>query len=247
MAAPLVLSVDPTDQETDVVLGLPIIVVFDSLMDHATIDASTFSLTGPGQTQIITPEQDVASDPQAVTGREYITGVFSFDDTLAGGTHTKVTFNPSRPLRPDVIYTLLLMGSGGALTADAIKNSFGVAMVGSYTWTFTTGSLDLVITPPSSPVPGLAPQLDPSTIIVIPRQTGNHVVGADLTQEIDLIFPGSVDLTSFSMNDLLVSVEAILGDPTVTIPTGLTITSTWLTYGGDPNRKLKLMITGWPM
>lgn len=246
MAAPLVLTVDPTDLETDVVLGLPITVIFDSLMDHSTIGDGTFSLTGPGQTQIMTPEQDVANDPQPITGREYITGTFSFDDTLAGSTHTKVTFNPSKPLRPNVIYTLLLLGSGSALTSDAIKNSVGVAMVGSYTWTFTTGNLNLVTTPPAAPIPGSAPVLDPNTIVVIPRQTGNHIVGGDLTQEIDLIFPGSVDLTSFDMNDLLTSVEAILGDPDVMVPSNLTITPTWQTYSGDPNRKLKLVITGWP-
>lgn len=246
MAAPLVLTVDPTDQETDVVLGLPITVVFDSLMNHATISDATFSLNGPGQTQILTPDQDVASDPQPVTGREYITGTFSFDDTLAAGTKTQVTFNPSRPLRPNVTYTILLLGSGGSLSSDSIKNAANVAMVGSYTWTFTTGALSLVTTPPSAPVPGSAPQLDPGAIIVIPRQSGNARVGGDLTQEIDLIFPGSVDLTSFDMNDVLFSVEAILGDPQVPAPVGLTVTPEWLTYAGDPNRKLKLTITGWP-
>lgn len=246
MAAPTVLTVDPTDQETDVVLGLSITVIFDSLMDHSTIDASTFSLTGPGQTQVITPDQDVAVDPEPTTGREYITGIFSFDDTLAGGTHTKVTFNPSKPLRPGVQYTLLLMGSGGSLSSDSIKNAAHTQMVGSYTWSFTTGTLDLVTTPPPVPISGAASQLDPNSIVVIPRQTLNHVVGSDLSQEIDLIFPGSVDLTSFAMEDILTSIEAILGDPTVMIPDGLIVTPTWLPYGGNPNRKLKLTISGWP-
>lgn len=246
MAAPTILSVDPANLDVDVVLGISINVIFDSLMNHSTINDTSFSLTGPGQTQIITPEQDISSDPQPITGREYITGVFSFDDTIASGTRTKVTFNPSKPLRPDVIYTILIMGSGGILSSDSIKNASNVPMVGSYTWSFTTGQLNLVSLPPSVPLPGSLPQLDPTTIVVIPRQTSNHVVGADLTQEIDIIFPGSVNLTSFDMNDLLTSVEAILGDPSVMVPPGLTITPLWQTYSGDANRKLKLTISGWP-
>lgn len=247
MAAPTIVSVTPTDLETDVVLGTQITVLFDSLMDHSTINNTTFSLTGPGQTMIVTPDQLVSEDPQSVTGREYITGVFAFDDTIAAGTQTSLTFTPSKPLRPNVDYEVLILGSGGALTSATVKNAAHVAMVGTYIWTFTTGELNLVVPPPSAPVPGSAPQLDPSQIIVIPRQSGNQVVGADLTQEIDLIFPDSVSLVPYDpTSDILTSVEAVLGDPSVAVPSGLTITPTWQSYGGKPNRKLKLVITGWP-
>jgi hypothetical protein len=244
--APTVLSVSPADQDTDVVLGTPITVLFSSLMDHASITEATFSLTGPGQTQIITPEQLVADDPEPITGREYITGTFAFDDTFGSGTKTQLTFTPSKPLRPNVTYTLLILGSGGALTSGAVKDASEVAMVGSYTWTFTTGDLDLVSPPPSSPVPGSFPSLDPNAIIVIPRQSGNQIVGADLSQEIDLIFPGSVDLTSFDSADILTSIEAMLGDPSVVVPPGLIAGYSWQPYNGDPNRKLRITITGWP-
>lgn len=246
MAAPTVLSVTPADQDVDIVLGTQITVLFSTLMDHSSINDATFSLTGPGQTQIVTPDQLVADDPEPITGREYITGTFSFDDTLGSGTKTQLTFIPSKPLRPNVTYTLLILGSGGVLTSGSVKDSTAVEMIGSYTWSFTTGDLNLVSPPPSSPVPGSFPALDPNSIIVIPRQDGNQVVGTDLTQEIDLIFPGSVDLTSFNSSDILTSIEAIIGDPSVIVPPGLVAGYTWSTYNGDPNRKLTISITGWP-
>lgn len=253
MSAPTILSVTPTDEETDVVLGTQVTVLFDQLMDHTSINDGTFSLTGPGQTQIVTADQLVADDPQPVTGREYITGTLSFDDTQAAGTRTLLSFNPSRPLRPNVTYQVLILGSGGALTSDAVKNTSAEAMIGTFTWTFTTGALNLVVPPPSSPVPGLAPLLDPGKIVVIPRLgspnpiNSDSRVGADLTQEIDLIFPDSVSLSPYDpTTDILCSIEAMLGDPDVMVPPGLTVTPSWAMYGGKPNRMLKLVITGWP-
>ena len=251
MAAPTVLSVTPTDQETDVVLGTQITVLFDSLMDHATINDGTFVLTGPGQTQIVSSDQLIVSDPQPITGREYITGVFAFDDTLSGGTRTQVTFNPSKALRPNVAYQVLILGSGGALSSDAVKNSSEVAMVGSYTWSFTTGQLNLVLPPPSAPVPGAAPALDPRKVIVIPRLgspnpiTSDERTGADLTQEIDFIFPDSVSISPYDpASDILSSIEPIMGDPLLSIPSGLTVSYAWQSYGNKPNRKLKVTIAG---
>jgi hypothetical protein len=251
MPAPTVLSVTPNDQETDVVLGIQITVLFDSLMLHDSISDATFSLTGPGQTQIISADQLVVEDPQPITGREYITGVLAFDDTPAGGTRTLVTFTPSKPLRPNVTYTLLILGSGGALTSASVKNASSVAMVGSYTWSFTTGALNLVFPPPSAPVPGASPALDPSTIIVIPRVgspnpvTNDDRVGGDPSQEIDLIFPDSVSLSPYDPTpDILSSIEPILGDPLLSVPAGLTVAYTWQSYGGKVNRKLKIVISG---
>src|SRR5271165_2307668 len=186
MAAPTIVSVTPTVGETDVVLGTQIIVLFSFLMDHSTI-----------------------------TGREYITGAFAFDDTLGGGTQTQLTFTPSRPLRPNVLYTVLILGNGGALTSAAVADIYGNQMVGSYTWQFTTGELNLVIPPPSAPVPGLAPQIDPSTIIVIPRlgspnpPNDDQRVGADPTQEIDLIFPGSVSLVPYDPTPDILNISTV--------------------------------------
>lgn len=245
--APTITSVTPGVDETDVVLGTTIVVVFSELMDHTTINEETFSLTGPGQTMVISPDQLIIEDPQPITGREYITGTFLFDDTIGGGTQTQLVFTPAKPLRPNVEYQILILGSGGALTSAAVFSAGEVAMVGSYTWSFITGELDLIVPPPQSPVPGSARRLDPKDIVVIPRQRGNQAVGADLTQEIDLIFPSSVSLNPYDPTaDILCSIEAILGDPQVRIPQGLTVTPTWTTYGGQVNRRLTLTISGWP-
>lgn len=255
MAAPTIVSVTPASAETDVVLGTQIIVLFSKLMEHTTITDATFSLTGPGQTMIATPDQMIAEDPGSVTGREYITGTFAFDDTPGGGTQTQLTFIPSRPLRPNVQYTILIMGSGGALTSAAVADIYATTMVGSYTWNFTTGELNLVIPPPASPVPGRAPHIDPSSIIVIPRlgspnpPNDDARIGGDPKQEIDLIFPDSVSLNPYDPTpDILQvsTVEAILGDLDVVVPSGLSVTGTWAAYGGKPNRMLKITITGWP-
>lgn len=235
MAAPTVTAVNPTNSQIDVVLGTSIVVTFSTLMDHTSITNATFSLTGPGQTMIVTPDQYISSDPISVTGREYITGTFAFDDTNGW---TILTFTPSEPLRPNVSYTLLLLGNDGVLTSASIKDSTEVPMTVSYTWSFTTGNLNVTFPPPQSPVPGAAPQIDPTQIMVIPRMTGNQVVGTDLTQEIDIIFPGVLDPNSFDMNDILMSVEPILGDPSVPPPIGLTTTAVVV------GNKIKITISG---
>ncbi len=167
IAAPTVVSVNPGVDETDVVLGLPITVLFSTLMDHTTITDATFSVTGPGQTLIVTPTQLISEDPKAITGREYIEGTFEFDDTINGGTQTQVLFTPMKPWRPNITYKILLIGSGAILTTDCIESSYEVQMIGSYEWSFTTGLLNLVIPPPQAPVPGSAAQINPNDIKVI--------------------------------------------------------------------------------
>ena len=57
MSAPVVLQATPSDQETDVVLGQAIIVAFDQALDTSTLNDSTFSLTFPAPTQVLTSGQ----------------------------------------------------------------------------------------------------------------------------------------------------------------------------------------------
>ena len=64
--------------------------------------------------------------------------------------------------------------------------------------------------------------------------------GSDLTQTIRLVFPDNIDTESFNMEDLLLSVSSILGDPSVTIPTGLTTSATVATD------TITITISGWP-
>lgn len=217
MAAPTVISVTPGPNATGVVLGSPITVTFDQVVDITTVSDSTFVLIGPGQTAVITPTQMIAEDPSVITGREYITGTFSFATV---DSQTVVTFNPGKPLQPDQTYSVLVLGSGGALTSDAVKNGIGEAMVGSYQWSFTTGTLNLVTPPVQSPIPWNQGRINPIDVRLLPRAaTGN-----DLTQDIELVFPGPIDPASFNLTDVLVSLEAIIGDPDVVIPQGVTAT-----------------------
>jgi hypothetical protein len=233
MAAPTVLSVAPLNLATGVVLGTNIVVTFDQAIDTTTVNESTFSLTGPGQTGILTPDQFIAATPDVLTGREYITGTFVF--SVDGGGRTVVTFNPVKSLRPNQTYTVLLAGSAGAITGDIIKNLSGQVMATSYQWTFTTGILDVTTPPVASPLPDDSPEIDPTQIVVLPRPS----IGNDLSQVIDIVFPGNVDSASFNLADILVSIDSILGDPGVTVPPGLVATAQIV------SNKIRITITGW--
>jgi hypothetical protein len=233
MAAPTVFSVSPLNLATDVVLGTQVVITFDQVIDESTLNESTLSLTGPGQTSIITPDQLISSDPEAITGREYITGVLSFATV---SSKTVATFNPDRSLRPNQTYTVLLAGASSALTNDVVKNLAGEAMASTYQWSFTTGILNVITPPLESPLPELLPDIDPNSVVVIPRKA----VGNDLSQVIEFIFPDDIDPDSFNMDDVLVSIEAVLGDPAVVVPSGLTASAV------IEGRKLKITISGWP-
>ena len=105
-------------------------------------------------------------------------------------------------------------------------------MATSYEWTFITGDLNLT-TPLLDDMPAI--QLDQIKVIPLGRR-----IGVDLAQEIDIIFPGPIDPTSINTEDILMSIEAVLSDPTVMVPSGLTPS---VTIDGS---KLKIVITGWP-
>lgn len=232
MAAPTITSVTPVNGATSIVLGSKITVTFDQVIDTTTFNESTFSLTGPGQTSIITPEQLIAQDPTAITGREFINGTFSFATI---GSVTVATFTASKPLSPNQVYTVIVAGSSNTLVASYIKNLSGVGMVNSYTWSFTTGILNVTTPPVQSPIPDLTPDIDPTSVIVIPRvQTGNN-----LAQVILLRFPSAIDATSFDINDILLSITPIVGDPYVTVPPGLSATAV------VSGRDVQVTITGW--
>jgi hypothetical protein len=66
------------------------------------------------------------------------------------------------------------------------------------------------------------------------------VVGNDLTQVIELIFPADLDPTTFAMADIAVSVDPLVNDPLAPVPSGLQST---LEVQGN---KLIITITGWP-
>jgi hypothetical protein len=141
-------------------------------------------------------------------------------------------------LRPDVVYTVLLVGPGSALS-ESIKNleSPPDTLDSNYQWTFTTGDLDISIPPVTSPLPPLLIPLDPSKVKI---EQQIWAVGNDLSQEIDIIFPAPINTNTITPEQVLLSLEAILNDPSVTIPTGLTPT---VKIAGST---ISIIISGWP-
>jgi len=234
MAAPNVLAVSPGNSETDVVLGIQIVVTFDQAIDTTTIGDATFSLSGPGQTQIITAQSVATLNPLPSTGREYIPGTFVFSSDAQG--RTVVTFSPKRPLRKNVTYDIMVAGGGGLLTTKGVRNPAGEMMVNSYEWTFTTGDIDLVVPPPSSPITVMESDLDPQTLQVSVGQP----VGNDLSQTVIIHFPAPIDPSSVDLSQIQMSIQAILGDPTIFIPPGLTPS---VTINGND---LLITVAGWP-
>jgi Bacterial Ig-like domain len=143
VSAPVVLSVEPANSETDVILGTPIFVTFDQEIDATTVNDATFCLTGPGTSEVVTAQNMATLSSLSPTGREYITGTFGF--VLNSNNRTVVTFTPSRILRKNTTYDVLILGSSGSLVSNGVKNTAGEALVDSYEWTFTTGTVDLTL------------------------------------------------------------------------------------------------------
>ena len=104
-----------------------------------------FSLTGPGTSEIVTAQNMATLSPLAPTGREYIPGTFSF--VLNSNNQTVVTFIPSRVLRKNTTYNVLLLGASGSLTSNGVRNPAFEGMLNSYEWSFTTGTVDITVLP----------------------------------------------------------------------------------------------------
>lgn len=230
-----VVSVTPNPNQMGVVLGSVITITFSTLMDHTTLGQSSFSVAAPSATQILTPDQYISSNPSTLQAIGYVTGIYSYDDTSGS---TVFTFNPTNPLKPNTTYQLILLGGDGTVSSDYAKDTNGIPLASSYQWSFQTGSINLVTPPISSPLPPNNPAIDPKDIKVLLNPRGK-VVGNDLTQEIDIVFPVAINPASFNINDILLSLDAVIGDPSVTVPPNLTTTATI-----DGNR-IKIVITGW--
>lgn len=237
MSAPSIIKVSPNPSQIDVVLGTAVAVGFNQPIDQTTITSSTFSLTGPGQTKVIAPEELNVRNPRPDAGREYIPGTFSFSTDTSG--NTIVTFTPSRPLRPNVVYTVLVVGGPSSVLGAAVKNlnTPPDALDNNYQWSFTTGDLDVSTPPVTSPTPPLIVPLDPSRVRIEQRLWS---VGNNLAQELDITFPAPIDTNSITAEQILLSLEPILNDPSVSVPSGLTPT---VTISGN---KISIVITGWP-
>lgn len=239
MPAPNVVTVSPAPNAAGVVLGIPITVTFDSLVDHTTLSTATFAVTCPSTAQIVTPDQYLVSQPATVQGVQYVTGTYTATDALNASSVmvTTLTFTPSTPLQPNTVYTLLLLGADGAFTTATVKAADGSPLASSYQWVFTTGDLNLPTPPVQSPIPPPVIPLDPATITVSPI----NLVDNDLTQVITITFPAPL-AASFDVSELLVGIDPILDDPNVVVPTGLT----YAPVISSDRTKITITISGWP-
>ena len=236
MAVPTIRSVYPDVSSTGVILGTPIVVTFSELMNHSSINQSNFALISPIGTMIITPTEEIAQNPSPVSSKKNVPGKFSFNDNTGV---TIVIFTPKEVLIPNTTYTVIIIGAGAYLVSNPVLGADNTPLATNYTWTFTTGTLNLSTPPPTSPLAPTNTALDLRSVAIIPRMFPNPN-GTDLTQTIKLVFPDNIVAESFSMEDLLLSVSSILGDPSVTIPTGLT------TSAAIANDTITITISGWP-
>ena len=53
--------------------------------------------------------------------------------------------------------------------------------------------------------------------MALPRK----MVGVDLTQVVDIIFPGPIDPSLHRPTELMISIEAVMGDPRIAVPPNL--------------------------
>ena len=149
MATVEIESVHPLDSSLGLPLQSQISVVFNQLMDEATITTSTFMITGPDDSSWTTPGVRVIENtsPENILlnygGEEYIDGAISFtQETIDSAPVTKAIFTPSEPLHPSTEYVIYLTGDEGLEDAivSPVAGVDSTPLVGTYMWTFTTGS-----------------------------------------------------------------------------------------------------------
>jgi hypothetical protein len=231
-----VTGVSPTSGATDVVLGISIVITFSELINTSTLNKASFSLTCPGGTQVITPGSLITRVPNTLNTNQFVLGAFSF--ATVGGV-TVATFVPSTPLNPNTTYTVLVVGSNSIFAApNAVQDLSGNPLANSYTWTFSTGNLNVSVPPPSSPLAG------PITTFIQTDQIQVSPLRPLINQNLDagyyltITFPAPIDTTSFNVNQVVVSVGAILDDPTVMLSQNLTATASI-----NPSNAAQLIIT----
>lgn len=131
---PQIINVIPAPDSLGIPVGNPIHIEFDQEMDLTTLNSGTIVLTGPDEAPVfgpvdITPfdspgfqDEDILSSPYF---KGYVKGTFSFlkydnsggilddvvDETGEGNLwRTVVEFTPNTPLKPNVKYTVIILG-----------------------------------------------------------------------------------------------------------------------------------------
>lgn len=140
---------------------------------------------------------------------------------VANNGQTVATFIPSKPLRPGITYTVLVVGADSVLANSFVHNLAGNNLLSSYQWSFSTGTLNISTPPTQNPLLTPKTTLSPEQIQVIPRSpVGVSDPSVFNISVVDIIFPHPIDINTFDPTQLLVGVEPIMNDPDVALPAG---------------------------
>ena len=107
---PVVSSVSPTSDATDVSTGTAVTVTFDEAMESSTISGSTYELRN--------------------SSNQLVTATVAYN-----GTTNTATLTPAAALANSATYTARVIGGTGGVTDVA-----GNALASTYTWSFTTAA-----------------------------------------------------------------------------------------------------------
>jgi hypothetical protein len=198
-----IAQVLPADKSKDVVLQAAVVITFDQEINISTLSEMSFLMSGPGQNGVMTPDSMTSTTQPAIQGREFIQGTFSF--ALDGQGRTVATFKPSKVLRPNITYNILI--------SQDVKSATGSPLDADYGWSFTTGALNLKTPPVQNPLPAEVGRIEPDDLKVTPSATLN-----DDLHIIEIEFPDEVDPASVDTNQIKVKLEAFLEDPDVEVP-----------------------------
>ena len=91
-------------------------------------------------------------------------GSFSFALNTAGATIASL--KPARPMRPNVKYSVLI--------STDVATAAGDALSANYSWSFTTGVLNLTVPPPQQPGPSQVGRIRKEDLKISPRSTINN-------------------------------------------------------------------------
>lgn len=242
MAAVQIESVHPLDASLGLPLQTQIHVVFNQLMDEATITTSTFLISGPDESTWSGPDLQLWDQvpPEEIlsttTGEDFIEGAISFSQEMIGGNPvTKAVFTPTTPLRADTKYVIYLAGDEGLDpdVATPITALDSTKLVGTYVWNFSTGSGSVQEVPTTSSSDVSAPPQVSSAVAeefllstTIPTDQATNL---DIsTDTITLNFNTEVDATTVDSAISIVA-DSVNGD--MTIPSAGTVTFTSNTVG----------------
>lgn len=153
----------PDVNSSGVILQGAVIVTFDQAIDVTTYQESSFLLSAPPEQGSIDPTCQLGL-VSPVSGTDYVDGTFSFSQNAPGATIA--TFKPSRTLRPNVTYTVLISTDVTALDGTTLSTN--------YTWKFTTGILNLTTPPRQNPLPSQVGRIQPKDLVVTPRSSINN-------------------------------------------------------------------------